>query len=163
MLRETPTSARVALRPLAVLLVLGCAAGGCATDPLQEPEQLDVEVIDAGPTANLGRFAEGERDGAGPSGKTPPAALVGLLPGSFPSDLPVFEGASVLDYQLGKPGERSVVLGTQSPKGNIESWIKTRLPAAGWSSSRGSWQKGNQVVEISVHETAGGTEVHYTY
>ena len=107
---------------LSLLLALACAP-----EASLEGDGLEtIEVLDVDPTAmltpDLDEVAAEQAE-----------ALIGVLPGDFPPDLPVYQPASLIDFAEPQSGERYVLLSTQSPLAQVKESLEQQLEAQGWS------------------------------
>jgi hypothetical protein len=95
-----------------------------------------------------------------------PAELVkGDLPKDYPSDLPIFPGATPTT-SLMAGGSGLIVLSTTAPVADVLAHYREQLPSAGWTvdevgedPGRISTHKGGRSATISISEGSEGTEI----
>jgi hypothetical protein len=95
-----------------------------------------------------------------------PAEMVkGELPKDYPSDLPIFPGATPTT-SLMAGGSGLIVLGTTAPVADVLAHYREQLPAQGWTvdevgedPGRISTHKGGRTATISISEGSEGTEI----
>ena len=110
--------------------------------------------------------AEGTPEATPPADAGMPAELVkGELPKDFPSDLPVFPGATPTT-SLMAGGSGLIVLSATAPAADVLSHYREQLPAQGWTvddvgedPGRISAHKGGRSATISITEGTEGTEI----
>lgn len=145
-----------ACRLLAAFLVLALL-GGCRKDPGEEPDPLEaVDVVPALEIETAEDPTEAER----------PPALVGLLPSGFPTDMPLYLPASLVDWGTGDGG-RYVDLLTPHGRGRVERELMALVRSGGWSATGagGGWllRKGGQQVRLRIEDGNPGTLYRFEY
>ena len=141
---------------LAGALLVVLAAGGCRKDPEQEPE---LEAIDVAPALHIGT----EDD---PQEVERPPELVGILPGDFPDDLPLYLPASLIDFGAADDGWGYVNLLTPHSLARVKRELPEKLAAAGWTvtgSGVRHLRKGNARARLVFRDARPGTEYRFEY
>ena len=94
------------------------------------------------------------------------AELVGILPTDFPSDLPLYLPASLVDFGI-RQGKRYVSLLTATSLQRVDRELGKLLRQKGWSVSEGGGgkrlRKGSQQVSLRLENARPGTLYHFDY
>ncbi len=151
---------RPGLFPVLFTGVLAAAVwiGGCrrSTEEQKPPETVDVGPALAIPTDN------------DPIAVERPPELVGVLPGDFPEDLPLYLPASLIDFGAAGDGWRYVNLLTPHSMAQAESGLVALLRKGGWAIGSGSdggrlLSKGTQRVKLRVEDARPGMYYLFEY
>ena len=126
---EAPVRTFAALTLL--LSVLSAFALSCQR-PGALPDENDLETVDVdlGPTASL--TPEGDAVEENLSNDQS-----GALPGNFPSDLPIYLPATVVDFGAVDDSRSYVVLTTDDPRDRVETELRRKLERSPWTSTAG--------------------------
>ncbi len=140
---------------LGVLLWTACGA------PQEETARRPSEIIDVRPMID-----EVETSGD-PQAVARKPQLVGVMPSSFPSDIPLFLPASLVDFGTSPDGLRSVSLATSVGQSKVRQDLMASLMAAGWRSeeSGGSMllRKDGRSVRLRIEKASTGAVYHFEY
>lgn len=151
--------AELALLALLTLLALGFGTGcrGSADDP-KKP----VETIDVSPGVEVDTSED-------PQARARAPELVGVLPGDFPKDLPVYLPSSLVDFGTTAEGRRSVTLLTAHSLPRVRRELLARLEKSGWSSAAGAGEsmlalrKGDRRAWLKLEDSRPGTTIRFEY
>ena len=152
--RDAPSGAR---RLLAVALVVGCF-GACRGDS-GEKEDGPLEAVDVAPALEIATADD-------PTARERPPALVGVLPASFPGDLPLYLPASLVDWGSGEGGRYVSLL---SPHGlaRVERELAAKVRDSGWSATGSGGvrvlRKGGRQVRLRIEDGKPGTLYRFEY
>lgn len=132
---------------------------GCGQDPAAagDPQaQLVAEDVKSAPAVAI----DGDVQAAPPR-----RGLVGVLPGDFPRELPIYLPASIIDFGK-KDGRRFVLLQSPDPRAGVEAWLRQAAAKAGFRvESRGGrlvLSQGKARYELSFAGQST-TEFRYEY
>jgi len=138
--------------PLLLLLPLLLSCGG-----EEEPEEERLDAVDVPPPLTFETEDDPRQAAAEPR-------LSGVLPRDFPSGLPLYLPASLVDSETTGSGA-SVTLLTAAPLSEVRDELVERARAQGWSVEPGaggaSLHKGLTRVRLRVEDARPGT--HYVY
>lgn len=102
--------------------------------------------------------------------KGPPiiSGVSGVLPTTYPRNLPTHEPSSIVDFGTTQDGWSFVELDTASSPASVISGLRRRLPEAGWSLSADRSDSlrassGNTSVRVSVQELVPGSRIRIEY
>lgn len=142
---------------LIVLLVLGPVACGGQDGQDESPA---LEAVDVAPSLEIDPSDDPRAAARGPE-------LVGVLPESFPQDLPLFLSASLVDFGS-RDGWRYVSLLTSASQSRVRDQLLSMARERGWSSSDGgdgvhSLRKGSRQVHLRIEDASPGTVYHFEY
>jgi hypothetical protein len=137
---------------LVLLLPFLFACGG-----EEAPKEERLETVDVAPPLTL-ETADDPRQAA------PEPQLSGVLPTDFPSDLPLYLPASLVDSETTASGA-SVTLLTGAPLSRVRDELFERARAQGWQvepdAGGAALHKGSARVRLRVEDARPGT--HYVY
>jgi hypothetical protein len=141
---------------LLVVILVACQSRD-RVDPFDAPEpELATEEVAALPTDGLSPDADVQ--GARP--RNPADQLVGRLPSTFPSDLPVFRPASVTNFSNPNDVPRSIELTIARPPGDVAAYYSKELTARGWQAvDARRWQKDGRRIDVEIKGVGGGDTV----
>lgn len=128
----------------------------------EKTEQKPIETVDVSPAIELDISEDVEQAPVKPS-------LVGVLPSSFPTDLPVLLPASLIDFGQTEGGERFVDLLLENSMTRMHREVEAALRKAGWSISGDARQsgatlsKGERRVTWRMLDAKPGTVCRYEY
>ncbi len=158
--RGAPGHPRTGVFPVLFTTLLAAAvwAAGCRQSPGEQkpPPAVDVEPALEIPIDNDPVAVE-----RGPE-------LVGVLPGDFPADLPLYLPASLIDFGTGEDGWRYVELLTPHALARTDPGLATLLAERGWASDGASGgsrllRKGSLRVRLRVENARPGTSYRFEY
>lgn len=141
----------------AVLWLLAC--GG---DPAPEMDRQPSKTIDVQPV-----IEEVEITGD-PQAVARQPTLSGVLPSDFPSDVPLFLPASLIDFGGTAEGLRSVSLATPVGQSKVDAQLTALLNEAGWRAGGGQgetrrFSKGERTVRLRIEGASTGAVYHFEY
>lgn len=151
-----PRRRTTAARWLALAAVLALAA--CGEPPTETQE---IETVDVTPTLEIDTSEDTQARARTPE-------LVGILPGDFPSDLPLYLPASLVDFDESERGRPTVSLLTPHGISTVRRELLTRLHEAGWSAAAGddgTWvlRKDGRRAWLRLEEARPGTVYRFEY
>ncbi len=140
---------------LVLLLVAALAMPGCFGG---HGESSDVkEIIDVRDLPQVDTSQDPQAEARKPS-------LVGILPSDFPSDLPLYLPASLVDFGA---NPRSVDLLSPDAPGRVRPELFRLIRGSGWivqeSGGSASLSKGSRQVRLIVREEQPGTLYRFEY
>jgi len=96
------------------------------------------------------------------------APFAGVLPGSFPKDLPVYTPASLVDFGSFEEGGGFVDILTPHDPARVRRAFVGQLRKSGWSSAAGRGgelllSKGSRRVRLAIRDGEPGTLYRYEY
>lgn len=146
-----------ALLTMALTVVL-LAAVACRQPPAQDAE---LETVDVQPGIEIDTSED-------PRAAEKSAQLVGVLPGDFPRDLPLYLPASLVDFGEVSAGRFSVTLLTPDGVAQVRRTLLERLRAAGWTVSAGAGDavvlvQGGRRAWLYLEESTSATRYRYEY
>lgn len=122
-------------------------------------ETATLEAVDVEPALVVGTEDDQQAVERGP-------ALSGIMPTDFPSDLPLYLPASLIDFGT-RDGARYVSLLTSSSLSQVERELSELLRQQGWSLAEASGskrlRKGAQQVSLRLENARPGTLYHFEY
>ncbi|HEX9735832.1 MAG TPA: hypothetical protein VGG06_28050 [Thermoanaerobaculia bacterium] len=150
--RRPPTAGRF----LAAAAVL--ALGACAEPPAESPE---LETVDVAPALEVDTSEDVKSRVRAPE-------LVGILPGDFPPDLPLYLPASLIDFEPTASGRPTVSLLTPDGVSTVRRELLARLRQAGWSVSSGddgavALRKDGRRAWLRFEDSRPGTVYRFEY
>ncbi len=135
-------------------LSLGCRGGS------DEEDRPQVETVDVAPSLQI-TTEEDE------TAVERPPALVGLMPGDFPPDLPLYLPASLIDFGTTDDGWRYVDLLTPDSQTKVEGELGAMAREKGWAADgtggAATLRKGSQRVRLRIEDARPGTVYRYEY
>ncbi len=139
---------------LAGLLVV---LGGCRATEAPEPEVLETEdvaaPVDANLTTDYDLQARSAEDNTGVR-----------MPGDFPSDLPLYASASLINYGPATSGRSFIELSVPAQPSVVERRYKQQLRSSGWTELEdGAFERGGRQVQVSYRQGTPGTWVRIEY
>jgi len=138
-------------------LVLACGGGSDreAEDTLDNLETEDVgDAFDAGLST--------EEDTKGRLRKDP--EIAGVLPGGFPTDVPLFKPSSIVDFGELDAGRYYLELDTSAPASAVSAELESSLAGFGWAKDGGgALTKGGRSLRLVVNDLSPGTRIRYEY
>jgi len=145
-------SAGARLAPIATLGVL--AALACSPPPEKAPSiERRLETVEVAAAPDAEASLEGDR--LEPRVASGRAAIAGVLPEGFPSDVPLPRPSSLVDF-----GPRSVTLEVDGGREGVRSAYLEQLAAAGFvARDGGRWQRANRSLRVDFAARAGATRV----
>ena len=139
----------------ATLLALGLLACDRSAGKPDKPE--DLETVDIGGGFDTGLSTEFDEQA-----KQVEIDMGGVLPSDFPSAMPVFSPASVIDF-----GPGFVELDTPVPAAEVRSPLGAQIQRAGWTAESiggGSvYSRSGRRVRVEVKEAGSGSRIRYEY
>lgn len=148
---------RLALVALAALLGACGGGDGPADDSLEVLETEDVgESFDAELST--------EEDTIGRPRKEP--EIAGVLPGGFPTDVPVFKPSSIVDFGELGGGRHYLEIDTSAPVSAVAAELEGALAGFGWSrdgAGSSAFTKGDRRLGLVLRSLSPGTRVRYEY
>lgn len=144
----------------ALALLAGVALlAGCGGAPTSEPSEL--ETVDVKPGLEVDSSQDPKAASVGPQ-------LVGILPGDFPSDLPIHLPASIVDLGDTDDGRAVVTLLTPHDIARVRREIYAALGQRGWTTAAGEGgavvlKKGSRRAWLYLDEGRPGTLYRYEY
>lgn len=151
------------LRRMAWPCVLaGVLLWAACSSPQEETARRPSEIIDVQPM-----IEEVETSGD-PQAVARKPQLVGAMPSSFPSDLPLFLPASLVDFGTSQDGSKSVSLATSVGQSRVRQDLMALLTAAGWRSEGGTdgsmlLSKDGRSVRLRIDKASTGTVYRFEY
>jgi len=141
---------------LAVAAVLALAA--CGEPPA---ENQDIETVDVKPALEVDTSEDVQ-------GRARAPELVGVLPGDFPPDLPLYLPASLIDFGESASGRPTVSLLTPHGISTVRRELFARLREAGWSTASGDdgtvvLRKDGRRAWLRLEESRPGTVYRFEY
>ncbi len=143
---------RVWLAPLVLALIVSCS---------DAPSEKRSPTVDIPPPVEV-ETAEDQQS------VEPEVSFAGVLPGSFPKDLPVYTPASLIDF--GSPEEGGSFVDILSPHEvpRVRRAFLGALEEGGWSSAAGRdgeliLSKGSRRVRLTIRDGKPGTLYRYEY
>lgn len=145
-----------------VLLVLGGLSFGCtfpAPDP--EPSELEEEEITLGPESRI----DPDQD---------QKAVVyekeegGMMPGTFPTDFPLLEPSTVIDFGEDE-GALYAVSRVQLSSNSARERIQKMAGAQGWKETTGDdstqlgFEKDGRSIHLTLTASSPGTDIRYRW
>ncbi len=109
-----------------LILVALSALAGCRDSPPQPIETIDVDP---------GIVIDTSED---PQARERQAGLVGILPGDFPSDLPLYIPASLIDFGETDSGRLTVSLLSPHSVSRVRRGLYAQLREKGWATAAGN-------------------------
>lgn len=144
-------STRALVAPCVVFLLGACQPS------IEEPEIVDT--VDVEPSLSITPDEDQTAVARAPE-------LVGILPADFPTDLPLFLPASLVDFGTNE-GARYVSLLTATSLQRVDRELAALLRQKGWSVSDAAGgkrlRKGSQQVTLRLENARPGTLFHYEY
>lgn len=140
---------------LATLLALASCGGGEVT------EMEELETVDVTPALEVDTSED-------PQGRARSAELVGILPGDFPADLPLYLPASLIDFDETASGRPTVSLLTPEGISTVRRVLFARAREQGWTAASGDGgaivlRKGGRTALLRLEEARPGTVYRFEY
>lgn len=140
-------------------LALSLALFACGRSS-QDDASGNLEAVDVEPSISI----TPEDD---PQAVERPPELTGILPQDFPSELPLFLPASLVDFGS-RGGKNYVSLLAAASRAKVRGDLESRLKDAGWgvSDSGGGalvLRKGSRRVQLSIRDASPGTLYQFDY
>lgn len=144
------------------LLLAGLACLACGTPPPVEVDKRPSEIVDVQPVIeDVHTSGDAQAVAKKPS-------LTGVMPSSFPKDLPLLLPASLVDFGTTPEGLRSVSLATPTSSAKVRPELLSLLSAQGWQpqGSEGSatlLRKDDRTVRLLIESASSGAVYHFEY
>lgn len=144
-------------------LLVGGSGLGCA-ETAEKSDEPALETVEVSPTLEVATQDD-------PQAKPRPVELVGILPTGFPSDLPIYLPASVVDFGAATGGYQQAELLTSHPLTQVVSTLEQKLRQNGWTITPGNGprakqkrlSKGNRDAWLEARDARPGTIFRYEY
>ncbi len=141
---------------LLVALLAPLALAGCRDTP---PKPIETVDIDPGIVVDTS---------ADPQARERKAGLVGILPGDFPPDLPLYIPASLIDFGETETGRLTVSLLSPDRVSKVRRGLYAQLREKGWVTAAGNGdlvalRKGRQRVWLHLADGRPGTLYRFEY
>ncbi len=121
---------------------------------------MELEAVDVSPSLQIETADDPQAIVRGPE-------LVGVLPGDFPADLPIYLPASLVDFGTADDGWGYVSLLTPHALARVKRELSAKLAESGWAAAKSDsvWRlrKGNVQVRLRVTDARPGTEFRFEY
>lgn len=148
--------ARLGLVSLTVAAIVALAA---CEEPRTETQE--IETVDVTPALEVDTSEDVQ-------GRARTPELVGILPGDFPADLPLYLPASLIDFGESAGGRPMVSLLTPQGISTVRRELLARLREAGWSVASGddgsvALRKGARRAWLEFEESRPGTVYRFEY
>ncbi|HVR28890.1 MAG TPA: hypothetical protein VMS86_05090 [Thermoanaerobaculia bacterium] len=146
-----------ALAPAVLAASAGCRGGEPTADGAA------IEAVDVGePIDSQIRPEEDERAEVRARG------LLGVLPGDFPSDLWVYEPASIVDFGAAEPGRSYIALRTVAAPAEVSRRFQAEERKRGWqvavvASTLLTFSKDGRLVEAELEQRGNETWIRIEY
>ena len=139
--------------------LLALAAAGCSP-PAEKPgapAELPTVDVTAAPDAALSTASDAQE-------RRPTSAFAGALPDGFPSDLPVVNPSSLVDFAERPEGGYVAAFDTTEPLAAARAFLEGRLRAAGYrDAGGGTWTKPGREIVLTLQPTGAGSRFTYRY
>lgn len=137
---------------MALLALAGCRG---------EPETRELETVDVTPALEVDSSDD-------PQGRARTPDLVGILPSDFPSDLPLYLPASLIDFGQSARGRPTVSLLTPDGISTVRRVLFGRFQERGWTAAAASdgtivLRKGGRTAWLRLEEARPGTLYRFEY
>jgi hypothetical protein len=124
---------------------------------------VEIETVEVGPGLDAELSTEGDLQAVERA-----AQISGVVPGSVPSDLPLFIPSSVVGFGDLPGGRAWVEFDTGREPMVVRSWLGERLPAAGWTIGAVGEEgvqahKGSRSVGYRLVDLAPGSRIRLEY
>lgn len=145
-------------RTLALLAALALLPA-CARRPAAEPgAEGSLETVDVSPQLDADATLDDEpveRRRAPPTG-----GVAGVLPETFPRDVPLPTPSSLVDFAAGAGVDPAVTLELRSAPDAARRAYEAKLAAAGFErTGEGLWTRGSRRLRVSVTDFAGAARI----
>lgn len=140
------------------LFLLGCGGGGePAAVPTPTPTLETVEVGAAPDAAASLAEEQVERRRRDESG------VAGVLPAGFPTDVPLFQPSSLVDFASQPGGGISITLDTRQSYAAVRAAYPQQLAAAGWQAAgEERYRKGERELSVTFADNRPGCRIRLT-
>ena len=152
------------IRALAALLAVCLPVAGLlvACGTTEEPAAGEIETIDVVPGRTTVLNTAYDEVAARRQGSS-----LGVLPGDFPKDLPLYQPANLTDFG-NADGKRFVLLFSPDETSMVQQRMEVELRRTGWTrvegtAERGTYRRGSQSVVLSIVDARPGTELKVDY
>lgn len=143
----------------ATLLALVLACGG-GSDREAEDILDNLEIEDVGDAFDAGLSTE--EDTKGRLRKDPEVS--GVLPGGFPTDVPLFKPSSIVDFGELGAGRYYVEIDTSAPASAVSAELERSFAGFGWArDGGGAFTKGGRSLGLVVKDLSPGARIRYEY
>jgi hypothetical protein len=134
------------------VLMLALGASACSPEPGQRPA-VDTEVQDVAPPpdAELSTAADPQARAAAP-------AFSGVLPESFPKDVPPYVPSTLVDF-----GDRWIELQTPDAPATVRARYLALLRGRGWAGDGTRFTKGPRTFTVRFEDARPGTKIRVEY
>ena len=147
-------------RPTLLLTALASMVlSSCGGSPEEQPQ--NVEAVDVPPMLTIAVEQDVQ--------EVPrPPELVGVLPGDFPADLPIYAPSSLVDYGSTDDGRGYVVLLSPDGRSQVAGALEPRLREHGWALEPGPsgslrLRKGEARLKLVYKDANPGCEIRIEY
>jgi hypothetical protein len=123
-----------------LVLVVGILATGCAEKEPVDPRQIPLETEEVGAGFDDGLSLEADA-----KGRPRKVESAGVVPGDFPSDFPIHQPSTVIDFGAG-----FVEFSARQSPAAVRDGLRRRAVAAGWSEGPDGFSKSGRSVRLEV-------------
>lgn len=140
------------MRRRRALLAFTLALAACRNEPAQRPP-IDEQVQDVAPPPDASLSTE-----ADPQGKAAAPTFSGVLPETFPKDVPTYVPGTLVDF-----GERWIAIQTPDPPSVVRQRLPSMLRGRGWSVEGDSFTKAGRTLRLRIEDARPGTKIVVEY